>query len=36
MIVFELVIMFNIHLTSGTWYSVVLYAQIVDFYEVTE
>ena len=36
MIVFELVMMFNIHLTSGTWYSVVLYAQIVDFYEVTE
>ena len=34
MIVFVLVMMFNIHLTSGTWYSVVLYAQIVDFYEV--
>ena len=33
-IVFVLVIIFNIHLTSGTWYSVVLYAQIVDFYEV--
>ena len=33
-IVFVLVIVFNIHLTSGTWYSVVLYAQIVDFYEV--
>ena len=34
MIVFVLVMVFNIHLTSGTWYSVVLYAQIVDFYEV--
>lgn len=33
-IVFVLVMVCNIHLTSGTWYSVVLYAQIVDFYEV--
>ena len=34
MIVFVFVMVFNIRLTSGTWYSVVLYAQIVDFYEV--
>ena len=33
-IVFVLAILFNIRLTSGTWYSVVLYAQIIDFYEV--
>ena len=32
--VFVLVIVFNVHLTSGTWYSVVLYAQIIDFYQV--
>ena len=34
-IVFVLVIVFNIHTTSGTWYSVILYAQIVDFYKVS-
>ena len=34
MIVFVMVIVFNVHLTSGAWYSVVLYAQIIDFYEV--
>ena len=33
-IVFLVVIYFNVHLTSGTWYSVILYAQIIDFYEV--
>ena len=34
LIVFLLVMFFNVHLTSGTWYSVILYAQIIDFYEV--
>ena len=33
-LVFLCIISFNIHLTSGAWNSVILYAQIMDFYQV--
>ena len=33
-LLFLCVISFNIHLTSGTWNSVILYAQIIDCFQV--
>ena len=33
-LVFLCIVSFNIHLTSGAWNSVILYAQIIDFFQV--